>query len=84
MTKQYEAGYVLRLYCDKDESHNIYFVGRTFLTCSHQAKKKGWRIHTPTKTATCPACYQVKVEYKTHRRRHGNKDGKAIQGGPSA
>lgn len=69
---QYEASFVLALWCDHDVAHVAVFKGRTFLTCSHQAKKKGWRIHTPNKTATCPACWAadhaVKVEYKRRKR----------------
>jgi hypothetical protein len=33
-----------------------FFTGETFRECASKAHKRGWVIHTRTRTATCPLC----------------------------
>jgi hypothetical protein len=56
---QYASGYSLDLYCDRvhDRGYSAAtFVGQTFADCAKQARFRGWKIHTATRTATCPSC----------------------------
>lgn len=63
---QYAGCYTLDLYCDRwagrhDPVHGFgrphaQFNGRTFAECARQARRRGWRLHLRTQTATCPRC----------------------------
>lgn len=65
---QYASCYSLDLYCDRlpddpmdDRIHGWnefphQFTGETFAECARAARKRGWKIHRKTRTATCPKC----------------------------
>jgi hypothetical protein len=38
------------------DAHTAEFTGETFRDCARQARIHGWRVHTTTRTATCPHC----------------------------
>lgn len=58
----YASGYSLDLYCDHVNPRHGYaefphtFTGETFAECARPARKRGWRFHYKSRTATCPKC----------------------------
>lgn len=59
---QYAGCYSLDLYCDHNSGRHTWkefpwqITGETFAECTKIAKKRGWKIHRKTRTATCPKC----------------------------
>lgn len=68
MDRTYKMGGILELICDHDE-YKATVRGRTFSTCLNQARRKGWKIHTETRTATCPQCSRGKLKVTVKRKR---------------
>jgi hypothetical protein len=69
--RSYTTGYSLDLYCDcvsfqhSCDEFPHQFTGETFSGCASEARKRGWIIHKPTHTATCPKCSGKKFKTKT-------------------
>ena len=64
---QFAGCYSLDLYCDVQngaencghsdfENKSETFTGETYGECAKEARAAGWKIHSATRTATCPQC----------------------------